>query len=71
MDINGTGRIPWSTIDRCNRNRVYTLVERSHSARRISKKKEKPRPRTFLKFGKQNSEIKNYLQFKKCLRPLL
>jgi len=41
------------------------------SCLRISKKNKKPRPRTVFKFGKQNNEIKNYLQFKRNLRHFL
>jgi hypothetical protein len=41
------------------------------SCLRIGKKNEKPRPRTVFKFGKQNNEIKNYLQFKRIMRPFV
>jgi hypothetical protein len=41
------------------------------SCLRIGKKKEKPSPRTVFKFGKQNNEIENYLQFKRNLRRFL
>ena len=41
------------------------------SCLRISNKNEKPRPRIVFKFGKQDNEIKNYLQFRKCLRSVL
>jgi hypothetical protein len=39
--------------------------------KKVEGKKEKSSPRTVFKFGKQNNEIKNYLQFKKNLRPFL
>jgi hypothetical protein len=41
------------------------------SCLRIGKKREKPFSRTVFKFGKQNNEIKNYLQFKRNLRRFL
>ncbi|MGD0029584.1 MAG: hypothetical protein ABSC91_11660 [Candidatus Bathyarchaeia archaeon] len=39
--------------------------------KKVEGKKEKPSPRTVFKFGKQNNEIKNYLQFKRNLRRFL
>jgi hypothetical protein len=41
------------------------------SCLRIEKKNEKPSPRTVLKSGKQNNEIKNYLNFKMSLKAFL
>ena len=39
--------------------------------KKVEGKKEKSSPRTVFKFGKQDNEIKNYLQFKKNLRHFL
>lgn len=36
--------------------------------KKVEGKKEKPRPRTVFKFGKQNNEIRSYLSFRRLLR---
>ena len=41
------------------------------SCLRIGKKNKKSRPRTVFEFGKQDNEIKNYLQFRRNLRRFL
>jgi hypothetical protein len=60
--INGFSQKKGKQLKNCPLTK-YALMCRikTVSCFRIGKKKEKPRPRTVFKFGKQNDETKNYL----------